>query len=31
MGVVIAEIDQPWLVNISVLYHLAYFHELVDD
>ena len=31
MGVVIAEIDQPWLVNIGVLCHLGYFHEVVDD
>ena len=31
MGVAIAEINQPWLVNICILYHLEYFHEVVDD
>ena len=31
MGVTIAEINQPWLVNISILYNLGYFHKVVDD
>ena len=31
MGVAIAEINQPWLVNIGILYHSGYFHEVVDD
>ena len=31
MGVATAEINQPWLVNIGILYHWGYFHEVVDD
>ena len=31
MGVAIAEINQPWLVNIGILYDVRYFHEVVDD
>ena len=27
----IAEINQPWLANIGILYHLGYFHKVVDD
>ena len=30
-GVAIAEINQPWLANIGILYHLGYFHKVVDD
>ena len=31
MGVAIAKINQPWLENIGILYHLGYFHDVVDD
>ena len=31
MGVAIAEINQPWLINVDILYHLGYFHKFVDD
>ena len=31
MGVAIAELNKPLLVNIGILYHLEYFHEVVDD
>ena len=30
MGVAMAEISQPWLVNIGILSHLGYFHVVVD-
>ena len=31
MGVAIAELNQPWLVNIGIPDHLGYFHKVVDD
>ena len=31
MGVAIAETNQPWLVNIGILYHLGYFNQVVDN
>ena len=31
IGVALTEINQPWLVNISVLYDLGYFDEVADD
>ena len=29
MGVAIAELNQPWLVNTGILHHLGYFHKVV--
>ena len=29
MGVAIAELNQPWLVNIGILYHLGYLMRLL--
>ena len=31
MGLAMAEINQPWLVIIGILYHSECFHEVVAD
>ena len=31
MGVAIAEINQPWSVNIGMLHHSGKFNKVADD
>ena len=31
MEVAKTEINQPWLVNAGILYHLGYFHKVAVD
>ena len=31
MGVAMVDINQSWIVNFGIFYHLGYFPEVADD